>query len=109
MWYHTEKEHWLGWLSEYDGPGAYGRTGDQHRDARFAYNHIVNPYMLMYPIEAIPMRPELVEAAQVALKANAHSTLMRMSGAIGQMHQSGDGGTRRAVPAARPAFAQQAK
>jgi hypothetical protein len=82
VWYHTEKEHWLGWLSEYDGPGAYGRTGVQQRDARFAYNHLVNPYMLMYLIEAIPMRPELVEAAQMALKANANATLMQMSGAI---------------------------
>ena len=82
VWYHTQKEHWLGWLSEYDGPGAYGRKGDQQRDARFAYNHIVNPQMLMYLIEAIPMRPELVEAAQTAFQTHADSTLMQMSGAI---------------------------
>jgi hypothetical protein len=23
--YKTHKDHWLGWLSEYDGPGYYGR------------------------------------------------------------------------------------
>ena len=61
--------------------GGPGRATGQ-RDARFAYNHIVNPYVLMYLIEAIQMRPELVEAAQMALKANAHSTLMQMSGAV---------------------------
>ena len=22
VWYKSQKEHWLGWLSEYDGPGA---------------------------------------------------------------------------------------
>jgi len=81
VWYLTQKEHWLGWLSEYDGPGAYGRTGQQ-RDARFAYNHIVNPRMLMYLIEAIPMRPESVEAAHTAFRAKENATLMQTSGAI---------------------------
>jgi hypothetical protein len=39
-WYTSEKEHWMGWLAEYDGPGAYGRQSDQRCDARFVYNHI---------------------------------------------------------------------
>ena len=25
VWYPNQKEHWLGWLREYDGPGAYDR------------------------------------------------------------------------------------
>src|SRR5262245_11407403 len=33
-WYKTQKEHWLGWLSEYHGPGAYGRRADTRRDAK---------------------------------------------------------------------------
>jgi hypothetical protein len=24
-WYKTQKEHWLGWLGEYDSSGAFGR------------------------------------------------------------------------------------
>lgn len=36
VWYTTQKQHWLGWLSEYDGPGAYGRRSGQNRDAKFA-------------------------------------------------------------------------
>jgi hypothetical protein len=51
-WYKTQKEHWLGWLSEYHGPGAYGRKTAQVRDARFAYNHIVEPKMLLWIIKA---------------------------------------------------------
>lgn len=31
VWYTSQKEHWLGWLSEYDGPGAYDRK--THRGA----------------------------------------------------------------------------
>jgi hypothetical protein len=38
VWYSTQKEHWLGWLKEYDGPGYYGRK-KRHRSAEFAYNH----------------------------------------------------------------------
>lgn len=52
VWYMTQKEHWLGWLREYDGPGAYGRIAGKQRDARFAYNHIVEPKMLLWLIEA---------------------------------------------------------
>ena len=25
-WWSTQKEHWLGWLTEYNGPGYYGRS-----------------------------------------------------------------------------------
>ena len=34
VWYHTQKEHLLGWLKAYDGPGAYGRK-QWNRDAQF--------------------------------------------------------------------------
>jgi hypothetical protein len=37
---------------EYDGPGAYGRIAGKQRDARFAYNHIVEPKMLLWLIKA---------------------------------------------------------
>jgi hypothetical protein len=33
-WYRSQKEHWLGWLREYDGPGYYGRR-DWGRSAEF--------------------------------------------------------------------------
>lgn len=65
-WYKTQKEHWLGWLSEYDGPGAYGRRSDNKRDAEFAYNHIVEPKMLLRLIEAAGVRSDLVNAARRA-------------------------------------------
>jgi hypothetical protein len=25
VWYNSQKQHWTGWLGEYDGPGAYSR------------------------------------------------------------------------------------
>lgn len=32
VWYASQKEHWLGWLGEYDGPGYYkGPTGRETR------------------------------------------------------------------------------
>jgi hypothetical protein len=80
VWYHTQKEHWFGWLREYDGPGAYGRKPAPNRDARFAYNHIVCPEMLLWLIEAAGVKQTLVVAAQNA--AATGTTMMQRSGAI---------------------------
>lgn len=79
-WYTTQKEHWLGWLSEYDGPGAYGRQTGMQRDAKYAYNHVVQFKMLLWLIEASGVRTDLVEAARRASEEG--STLMHKSGAI---------------------------
>ena len=50
-WYATQKQHWLGWLDGYDGPGAYGRS-TWDRSAEFVYNHICCPPMLVWLAEA---------------------------------------------------------
>lgn len=64
VWYLTQKEHWLGWLSQYHGPGAYGRKTDIRRDAKFAYNHIMCPPMLLWIIKAAKVPARLQEAAR---------------------------------------------
>jgi hypothetical protein len=63
VWYLTQKEHWLGWLSQYHGPGAYGRKTDIRRDAKFAYNHIACPQMLLWIIKAAKVPTMLQKAA----------------------------------------------
>jgi hypothetical protein len=45
VWYTSQKEHWIGWLSQYDGPGAYNRKTWKGRSAEFAYNHVRCPPM----------------------------------------------------------------
>jgi len=80
VWYRTQKEHWLGWLREYDGPGAYGRIPGKQRDAKFAYNHVVEPKMLLWLIEATGLNPDLVDRAKRASAEGA--SLMQKSGAI---------------------------
>lgn len=82
VWYRTQHEHWLGWLGEYAGPGAYGRK-DHDRSAEFAYNHIVNPQMLVYLAEAAGIRRGLVLKAVRAALAN-WATMTAMSSAIRQ-------------------------
>lgn len=52
-WYRSQKEHWLGWLAEYDGAGAYGRKVHKGKDARFIYNHIQCAPMLFWLAEAV--------------------------------------------------------
>lgn len=79
-WYLTQKQHWIGWLGEYHGPGAYGRKVDVKRNARFAYNHVVEPAMLLYLANASGVDPRLIAAAR---RASAKGdTLMQKSGAI---------------------------
>lgn len=68
IWYTTQKEHWLGWLGDYQSPGAYGRIPDANRDAKFAYNHVVNYQMLLWLIEAGDTNQEKLLAAQHAYK-----------------------------------------
>jgi hypothetical protein len=80
VWYKTQKEHWLGWLKEYGGPGAYGRIPGQERDARFAYNHIVNHQMLLWIIDAAGVGSDLVKAARRAAEKN--DSMMAKSAAI---------------------------
>lgn len=79
VWYLTQKEHWLGWLEEYSGPGAYKRQ-NWDQDAKFAYNHVVCPELLLYLIQAIPLEEQLIIAANQANKSG--STQMERSGAI---------------------------
>jgi hypothetical protein len=79
-WYRTQKQHWIGWLSEYAGPGFYGRQAGVKRDAKFAYNHIVEPKMLLYLSTAAGVDRRLLIAAK---RTSARSsTLMQKSAAI---------------------------
>ena len=60
--YKPNKEHWIGWLSDYGGPGYYGRK-NPNRHASFIYNHINSPPMLLWLAEAAGVSKDLVEAA----------------------------------------------
>ena len=80
VWYKTQKEHCLEWLKCYQGSGGTGRKGNREKDARYAYNHIVDHEMLLWIIQAAGVRPKLVKAARCAA---AHGcTLQGRSGAI---------------------------
>lgn len=78
-WYRTQKEHWIGWLGEYDGPGAYGRKSGIKRDARFAYNHIVEPKMLLWLVQASGVPSDL---ARAALAASTKAPTMQQQSSI---------------------------
>jgi hypothetical protein len=64
-WYGSQKEHWLGWLREYDGPGFYGRMV-YGRDAAYAYNHCGCPPMALWLGEAAGVAEEIVKRARTA-------------------------------------------
>lgn len=58
------REHWLGWLAEYDEPGFYNRLAGQNRSAKYAYNHMASAGMLLWLIEAAGVKKGLVELAK---------------------------------------------
>ena len=67
--YRTQKEHWLGWLNPNSGTGTYPRKSGPNRDARFVYNHIVEPKMLLWLIAAAGVRQNLLQAAEQAAES----------------------------------------
>ena len=71
VWYKSQKEHWLGWLAEYDGPGAYGRKNTNH-SAEFAYNHINCSPMVLWLGEASGIPKAVVERARRAAMQKKH-------------------------------------
>lgn len=82
VWYESQKEHWLGWLEEYDGPGFYGRKTHGGRTAEFVYNHINCPPMLLWLAEAAGVpKKSLLAAKRSALagpaKRGSHCGLIR--------------------------------
>jgi hypothetical protein len=80
-WYRHQKEHWLAWLSEYDGSGAYGRTVHEVRTAEFIYNHMMCPPMVLWLGEGVGLPRALVErAAEACLRAGP--TLLKQCAAI---------------------------
>jgi hypothetical protein len=64
-WYASQKEHWIGWLREYHGPGFYGRK-TYDRDAAYAYNHCGCPPMALWLGEAAGVDVAIVKRARIA-------------------------------------------
>lgn len=63
-WYRTQKEHWLGWLKDYGGPGAYGRLPGTKRSARLVYARVVEPRMLLWLIDSAGLAAQLPDAVR---------------------------------------------
>ena len=57
------REEWLRWLKGYDTPGPFDREPDKGHNARYVYNHLAYPEMLLWLIEAAGIDKHLVEAA----------------------------------------------
>ena len=79
-WFESQKEHWVGWLFHYNSAGAYGRKTTSGRDARFVYNHVVNPGLLLYLAEASGVEGKIVRSARRA--ASMKVGMAAQSGAI---------------------------
>ncbi|MBB1026072.1 MULTISPECIES: hypothetical protein [unclassified Dietzia] len=66
--YRNQRDHMVGWMSEIDGPGAYGRK-TRGRDARAAYNSLRCAPALIWMAEALGEKPAVVKTAVAASDA----------------------------------------
>jgi len=66
VWYESQKEHWIGWLLGYQGPGAYGRKRHDVSDAKSVYNRLVCPEMLLYLAKGSGVSAKLMREASKA-------------------------------------------
>ncbi|MGJ5117563.1 hypothetical protein [Bradyrhizobium oligotrophicum] len=60
--YETHRDHWIGWLKEYDGPGFYGRA-NWDVDARGVYQRLNNGHMIVWLNEAAGEDAETIRLA----------------------------------------------
>jgi len=82
VWYKSQNEHWLGWLKDYDGPGDYNRKTNSGRDARFIYNHVMCPPMLLYLPEALGVPHRFIIKAFRQVQRIGRASLPKQCGAI---------------------------
>ena len=61
--YKSQKDHWLRWLGDYDGPGFYKRKTHAGRDAKYIYNRIMCSPMLLYLPEVLAVPTVLISKA----------------------------------------------
>lgn len=62
--YTTQKDHWLCWLDPNTVAVDYSRKDGPGRDARYAYNHIMEPKMLLWLISASGLPASALEKAK---------------------------------------------
>jgi hypothetical protein len=68
--YSSQKEHWIGWLSEYGTAGRYNRKNKRVRSAEVVYKRIGCPPMLLWLCEASKVtRRQVHSAMRAALTA----------------------------------------
>jgi hypothetical protein len=79
--YPSQKQHWLGWLSEYGSRGFYSRKNLAVRSAEVVYNRIGCPPMLLWLIEAARVPKRQVRLAMGAA-LSATSSYARQCAAI---------------------------
>ena len=58
------KDQWLRWLKGYDEPGPFDRHPDKERSAKFVYNKLAYPEMLLWLIQAAGVDNVLIQSAK---------------------------------------------
>jgi hypothetical protein len=85
---HDIRGGWIWWLRDYNKPGPYDRLTDQNHTAKFAYNHMTHPAMLIWLIEEAGVEKHLAKKAKVE-SGNVEKFVSKFPGKYWSM-RSGD-------------------
>jgi hypothetical protein len=61
---HEHRQRWIRWLADYDKPGPFNRQAGEKRSAKFAYNNLAYPEMLLWLIQAAGIDKGLADLAK---------------------------------------------
>ena len=76
---HEYKNKWLRWLREYETSNRFGRNSNVKRSAKFVYNNLAYPEMLLWLIQAAGIDGEDVKLAE---SESANITNVRSQSAV---------------------------
>ena len=74
------REKWLRWLKGYDTPGPFNRQPDKQHHAKYVYNHLAYPEMLLWLIESSGVEKHLLKSATI--ESNRVESVNAKAGAI---------------------------
>ncbi|WP_210093716.1 hypothetical protein [Ruegeria sp. HKCCSP346] len=83
-WYANQKEHWIGWPADYEGPGAYVKAPKGNVAAEYVYRRMVcTPALFWLVVQSASIERTAAQALVTSILADpnaamaSHSTLKR--------------------------------
>ncbi|WP_170339676.1 hypothetical protein [Ruegeria arenilitoris] len=79
-WYANQKEHWIGWLADYEGPGAYVKVPNGNVAAENVYRRMVcTPAIFWLVVQSASIGRTATQALVTSILADPNAAMARHS------------------------------